>query len=345
MKGFIRILEAILASLILISSLSYFFATPSKTKWDVALLQANVEDTLLVLDKSNLQDLIIANNKTEISNRIRLLLPDTIDFSVLVSGMPNPEIFIGCNCSNQEITSLKQILGLDSNDMIRLKERSITVKVKNESIDNIDKRTDILFLFDYEDLTPNRPYINDFLVDGGTVFMLAQIGLNPIDTNLKEIFGLEAIEPSATKEGEFYDTQSPSNTSFRIFDYFVGVNGNVSQDFGNFELDKIDVDDKSIIVDRNLGSVSYAKVNYDISANGKGRAVWIGDYDYASNGASELNTNKLVTALVLWGSGEEYSFDPIARLVPDIFQEYSYVGVLRGFEPFEIRLKVWSVFY
>mgnify|MGYP001565566033 CR=1 FL=1 len=342
MKGFIRILESVIASLILLSSLSYFFTASPHSSWDTALLQTDVQDALAAMDRSVLQDNIIANNKAGMENGIRALLPDTVDFSTTIEGIPNPEIFVGCQCTGQEINDLKQILRLDASDMIRFKERNIAVKIKVESFESIDARTNILFLFGYEDLTPNRAFIDRFLARGGTIFMLARI--ENLDANLREIFGLEEALPSGSKTAEFYDTQSPANVSFRIFDYFVGVGGNASEGFGVFASEKIKVNDKSVAVDRNQRRVSYAKVNYNINA-GRGRAVWIGDYNFRSSIEPEVNTNKLVTALVLWGSGEEYSMDTVQKSVPEGFHEFRYTGVLGGSEPFEIRLKVWQVFY
>ena len=340
MKGFVRILEAIVASIILLSSLSYFFTISAQTNWNTALLQTNVEDTLATMDKTVLQDYIIENNKIAIENKLRSLLPDTVGFSTKLVGIPNPEIFIGCDCSDQEINDLKRILRLDPNDTIRFKERTITIKVKNESISSIDPRTNILFLFGYEDLTASRPFIDRFLERGGSTFMFAKI--DNLDANLKEIFGLEEVTLGIENAADFYDTLLPANISSKIFDYFIGVGGNVSLDFGFFEEDIIGVDDRSIVVDSRKTN-SYAKINYNI--NGKGRAIWLGNYDYMNAAEPELNTNKLLTALVLWGSGEEYSLDPIPKNVAKNFHEFGYIGVLNGFEPFEIRLKVWRIFY
>ena len=263
MKGFVRILEAVIASLILLSSLSYFFTISAPTDWDVVLLQADVEDALTSMDKTFLQDYITANNKTAIENMTRSLLPETVDFSSAIEGIPNADIFIGCNCSEQEISDLKQrILRLNAEDMIRFKNRNITIKVKNESINNIDPRTNILFLFGYEDLTPNRPFIDLFLARGGAMFMLARIDPQyPLDDDMVQIFGLEEVLPSGQKTARFYDVFSPANVSFRIFDYFIAVNGNISEVFGTFDEDKIKVDDRSIIVDTARGMISYAKVN------------------------------------------------------------------------------------
>ncbi len=349
MKGFVRILEAIIASMILLSSLSYFFTVSALTDWDTALLQADVEDTLISMDKTVLSEYIKSNDKTAVYNTLRTLLPDTVDFSVDIVGIPNAEIFIGCNCSEQEISDLKQkILKLNPDDIVYFKDRSITIKVKNESINNIDPRTNILFLFDYEDLTPNRPFIDPFLSRGGTIFMFGRINPNPVDINLREIFGLEEVLPGGPETAEFYDVLSPANVSFKIFDYFMGLDGKPDQRFGIFDGDKIKVDDRSVIVSSPLRGISYAKVNYNISANGKGRAVWIGNYDYAKTTDPldpEFNTSKLVTALVLWASGESYSLDPVPKALPDVFYEYKYLGVLNGSETFGIRLKAWRVFY
>ena len=46
MKGFIRILEAIISSLILIAVLPFFLVQPSESEWGNIALQTNALDTL-----------------------------------------------------------------------------------------------------------------------------------------------------------------------------------------------------------------------------------------------------------------------------------------------------------
>ena len=354
MKGFVRILEAIIASLILLSSLSYFFTISSSNDWNLALLQADVQDALVSMDKTVLQIYLKDNDKVAIESTLRSLLSDTVDFSTTVEGLPNADIFIGCNCTAQEVDDLKQdILRLNPDDTISFKDRNITIRVKNESINNIDPRTTILFLFNYEDLTPNRPFLDPFLARGGTVFMLAQLEGNTIDQTTKEIFGLEEQNPASSTLAIFYDTLSPENVSSTIFDYFLSIAGDPSEDFGRFSPDKIKADDRTVAVNKiplSLKRDSFAKVNYNITANGRGRAVWVGNYPYTTGLTDPVanNTNKLVTALVLWGSGESYILDPVKKVLPDTFYEYRYIGVLNrtnGTEPFAIKLKVWHIFY
>ncbi|MBI4163010.1 MAG: hypothetical protein HY513_04970 [Candidatus Aenigmarchaeota archaeon] len=60
MKGFIKIFEAIIASLILLVSLTFFFVPLTKpTSWDKTLLQLSVQDALGALSASgNLTDYV-----------------------------------------------------------------------------------------------------------------------------------------------------------------------------------------------------------------------------------------------------------------------------------------------
>ena len=215
MKGFIRILEAIIASLILLATISFFFSVPSETDWDVALLQTDIQDSLIVMDKRNLQNYIINNDKTSIRNELATLLPSTVDFSVILEGIPNPEIFISCACAD---TDLRTIIQVDVNDKIKFKNREITIRFKNEPIENIDPRADIFFIFGYQDLTLVRSSVDKFLDGGGTIFMLADLPAT-LDASTEEIFGLQTTTSSGTTTANFYDTTSASTISFKIFDY------------------------------------------------------------------------------------------------------------------------------
>ncbi len=349
MKGFVKILEAIVASVILLTSLSFFFTIASRSNWDDALLQTESQDIMASLDKSLLQGYIVANNKAAIENEIRNALPGTVGFSTTLEGVPNPEIFISCMCTEQEKLELEdKILRLDKTDptrpFVRFKQRDVVIKVKNETFDNIDPRTDIVFVLGYQDLTPYRGSIDKHLKNGGNIFMLGQVA--NVDLNVQEIFGLEdagSFSSSTPPGADFYDKGTAANTSFKIYNYFLGLGGNPTQQFGAFG-ERIKIDDMSIIT---VNGRSFAKVNYNITLGGKiirSRAAWIGNYNYFSASDNEYNTSRLTTALILWTSGEEYSLDPVPKNVADVFQEYKYVGVMTGNEPFVVKLKVWRVF-
>lgn len=103
---------------------------------------------------------------------------------------------------------------------------------------------------------------------------------------------------------------------------------------------RIDIDRKTIISDSNR-AFSFVKSNYYITPYGNGRSLWIANYDTA-----RTDINQLLKASVLWASGERFKMDQIYKdTASQSYFEYSYLGILDGFEPFKISLLAWNVFY
>ena len=129
MKGFIKTLEAIIASLIILASLTYFFSTPNRVSgWSNALLQTEVEDSLATLYKSGvLETLVKDNNTIELNSRLKQMVPDIVDFSIEIRGIPNPEIRIAVLGDSSDATNLKSILS----ESVMYKYRMINFYVKN----------------------------------------------------------------------------------------------------------------------------------------------------------------------------------------------------------------------
>jgi hypothetical protein len=272
------------------------------------------------------------------------MLPETSDFSVEVSGIPNPIIYIGCSshvdeCSYAEVEHLKGILyPLNFN----YENRDIEIRIKNESIANIglDPRTNIHFMFGYTDLKQYKGKLNDFIDNGGTVFMLSNITKNQVEDGImNETFGLKWNNVAASTTGNFYNP-NVGMISYRIRKYFFGIGGDADEfafTFNPATENQIAVDEKTIISDSNI--ISQVKVN-ELT---HGRIVWFADYNHADKGL-----NNLTKAVVLWASGENYRMDPDNKdaMVEKVknskipYTEASYLV-----PDYEVRLRSWNIFY
>ena len=86
MKGIIKILEAIIASIILITTISFFITVERTTRWDTALFQTKMQDTLSSLDRSGNLELYVKNyDKEGFENLIKNTTGRTTDFSLSIA--------------------------------------------------------------------------------------------------------------------------------------------------------------------------------------------------------------------------------------------------------------------
>ncbi|MBI2579475.1 MAG: hypothetical protein HYW27_01075 [Candidatus Aenigmarchaeota archaeon] len=339
MKGFIRILESIIASVVILSALTFFFAPSVKSLgWEESNLHLEVYDTLESLYKSgSLAEYVRNNDASGLNSELSSIIKKNIDFSVSVSGIPDNDILIGCVCTDGEKDSLENIM---SPREFGYHGRGIRIGVeKTEILQNtilIRRETDVLFFFGYNNLSQYKTQIDKFLAGGGGVFMLADITEDQTET-IKSIFGIE-WEPGGAPSGNgvFYGNDFPANISFKVYKYFSNMSGDESG-LGKFNkgpsVNRIGVDDDTIIIDRN-GMFSLAKGR---KTGPKGRTVWMADYDRI-----EGNTSILIKSAVMWSGGEFYRLDPTRKNIP---QSTGRAGILvYDMDPYEIGIDYWKIF-
>ncbi|MEM7819569.1 MAG: hypothetical protein QXD48_01950 [Candidatus Aenigmatarchaeota archaeon] len=337
MKGFIRILEAIIASIIILASLTYFFKLDViESEWSDANILIQSKDVIASLYKNNtLISLIKDNNKDGLNNELTKIFLRTVDFSITIKGIPNPEIFIGCNCTNDEINRLKSILNPLN---FTYKNKKINILIQNESIENIHEETNILFIFGYKNMTPYKTKLYDFLNRGGAIFVFADLTKNQVNDGIfNETFGLSWNDSlSTSSSGIFYDTMDPDKPSYNIAKYFVNISGMSDNTiFSNFNnMNKISIDNRTIIISSNLKS-SLVKINKNI-IKGNGRTVWFSNY--INNEA----INNLTKATIMWASGENYKMDLYKKILPSKYEKISYI--LFDEDVYELILTVWTIY-
>ena len=231
MKGFIRILEALVASIILLSSLSYFFKVrTSETGWDYALLEMRARDALAVLHTSGLlENFIRFNNVTGLEQTLSKLLPESVMFSTEIEGLPKPMIRIGCNCSDEEIEELKTMLHINlSNDkIITFNSRNITfgyVKINLSDLRKKASEIDVLLFFGYRNLSPYRSSVENFLKQDKGIFAIADLN----DTHLQDsyfasLFNLSSSPGNPAAENRFAYIDDVKKVSYHISRLFTSM--------------------------------------------------------------------------------------------------------------------------
>ena len=322
MKGFIKILESIIASTILISSMSIFFTHQAeKSNWDNALLQLTIEDSFVSLTKTNkLNNLIIENNKTELNEILKSLLSKNIDFSVVIEGIPNSEIKLGCFCSQIDFESLNSSL-----EPFNFSYKNRIINISLQKIDNNFNEVDIIVFFSFDDINNNQKKITDFIKNKGRILLIDEVVESDVTNFIENHFGIFWCETCSNQSpAKFYNQDEIDKPSFKILKYYSDIsNANTEFHFSNSH--KIKLDKNTIL---NSSNNSFVKV-YENET----RTSW----------SAPTTHNNLIKSIIMWLS-EDYRFNPDYKKEPSFGKTkiYEYFGVLNGFEPFKIKLIVWS---
>ncbi|MDI6721617.1 MAG: hypothetical protein QMD85_04455 [Candidatus Aenigmarchaeota archaeon] len=343
MKGFIRILESIAASVILLSSISFFFSSPAKGfGWDDTNAYLEIHDSLESVYKSDRLAEYVKNNDAQgLNMELSSLIEKNIDFSASINGIPNNRIFISCLCTEEEKTRLDGMMTPS-----RFEYHGRIIEISAERVDAagnsivMREETDILFLLHYEDLSLYKSQLNNFLSNGGSIFMIADLShAQAEDGFMNETFGLmwnNKATPSGN--GRFYGEGQPANISFKISKYYSNLT-DAPAAFTGFNkggnINKIEVENGTIVIDNNK-KASLAKGRKNIIL-GNGRAMWAADYNDRGD-----NINTLMKAAVMWASGESYRMDPVAKKIPQVNNAAGLIVYDK--DPYEFRLNYWNIF-
>lgn len=242
-KGFIKMLEVIIACIIMVSSLSYFFSVQVRTsEWPSAFLSNMGKDAMIVMDSSGtLRNLVTKNNFTEsqmgLEYYIKKMLPQTVMFSVEMEDIPRPNITIGCNCTASELQRLKDILGISygSSDVIKYRGREIYITIVTldppgtpQGIKEFIERTeypmpDIIVFFTYTDMRPISSLVDNYFEKRKSMIFISDASQTNFDSYFNEIFGFSWRGGTPWSGSSFRDLSSRRNLSRVMSYYFSGT--------------------------------------------------------------------------------------------------------------------------
>jgi hypothetical protein len=165
MKGFIKILESVLASTIIIAMMTFFAIPHAVSNWDYSLLQIRAQDSLASLYKSgSLDSFVFSNNVTGLNEKLDGMLPETSGYSAIISGIPNPVIYI--------VSDDKDTLDDELNNFsVIYKNRTIELRTEAVNWSNMEPKTNVIFLFNESEIYDNQAFLEDMIEDGKTVFL------------------------------------------------------------------------------------------------------------------------------------------------------------------------------
>jgi len=222
-KGFIQMIEAILASIILFGSVSYFFMTTrDRSEWELVSLRTEASDALTVLEKNGELATYIKNMDANMTDsRLTELMRKSIGFSLSVTGMPKPVVYIGCLCSPGETDELAERLmpGSAINETFNFGIRKMDIRIENVTTSSDVELMDALVVMDKNKFIGNLSYIQGLLDDGKKVVLISDLSQADI-TTLQSIFDLSSSTGSCTDQS-FYNRTNLDMIAYKVSKYFV----------------------------------------------------------------------------------------------------------------------------
>ncbi|KHO47575.1 MAG: hypothetical protein QT00_C0002G0229 [archaeon GW2011_AR5] len=355
MKGFAKIFEAIVASIILLASLTFFF-TPNvqKSEWDSTSLQIMAEDALeSAYLNGTLARFVKTDNTTQLNAFFSEMLPKTVDFSIEVRGIPGKTINIACiGCSQTNLDDLSAIIA-NKDFTYKKKNTSINIQTLDLATQDVPEGAGILFFFDKSKIAVHQTKINDFLDTGGGVFLLSSLDSTDVgNTPIGNTFGLTWSGGTSNLQGRFEDVDGGIFNSNKPSHFIARYYANIS----TRHLPNVQTDPFSVFVSTGIGyqadgkdivktpdSRSYVRSNQI----GRGRTIWLNDYNRVDHTCASCgptrDTDNLTKAGIMWVSGERSKLDMIEK-TPAPVNFKSSIFVFDG-DVYIVDLTIWRIFF
>ncbi|MBI4019594.1 MAG: hypothetical protein HY364_05065 [Candidatus Aenigmarchaeota archaeon] len=354
MKGFVRILEALISSIILFTSLTYFFTTYDYSFWNSASLRTLVQDTVSALYiGGTVNESFYSGDPAAVKTALDRIMPSTTDYSAEISGAPPPEIKIHCVCTIAEADIIRTRLGLIGT-FFAYNERVISIIMSADpDIGNVDRAADIILFLRTSDLSGQQQRLDNWIIQGRNVMLLADIQQahfndETIGPALTDVFGLQWTGSAGGSPGTFTQSDDIRKIPYKIAKYFTASSAYQSSENFNFNpsagANQISAGEGSVI---NSGSVSFVK-----GREAGGRALWFAAYDGEAfilndDGSVTIRNddiNKLLRAAIIWESGERYVISERDLPSRQPYMRYDFPGAV-GSDPYKITILIWKTFY
>src|SRR3989338_2390507 len=279
MKGFAKIFEAIIASIIVLASLTFFFVPATGvSRWDSTSLQVTADDVLqAVYLNGSLDRFVKTDNRTQLNSEVSGMLPKNVDFSIEVSGIPNDIIYVSCvDCpSSDELVAMLSPLNF------QYKNRNISMRIDPLTLSStsIPSETNILFFLDKQGIIDYHAKIDVFLNNGGSIFLLSDLTQSDVQGVIGNIFNLSWTGNTA-QSAHFEDVFNPNKTSHYAARYYANLTNRTLESTAsvNFPVDAsgfhqngvlANSDEKNIVVTNDQRA--YARSNFTALNNKSNR--------------------------------------------------------------------------
>lgn len=370
MKGFVKILETVIACVILLTSLAFFFTIGYKPDyWTENLIQQRSMD-LLVTAENEIGSTIKLfhsdpNKVSQLNINIRNNLPSNVEYNLIVEGVPKPKISVACiSCSD----AIENMLAGNQGEKLMYKGRQIIISVDSASVSDDLMRYDVILYSNVADFSAD-PKVIEYLSKGKNVMLLGDItgdDMSDKDTRdkIEDVFSAyyKGTETS-TEQARFHNAESNYN-SFMIDSYVKSAftekpdpadplktlkgrcNSPVFGFNGGLSVNPVGISENSTLI-TNDGKFS----RMTISERYGGMGLWLA---MPSNIDDECS-KKISQASVMWLSSQGFYMKDanfIAASPPEgvSLQSVSYPimftnGNIENAEFANIRLVIWRVFF
>jgi hypothetical protein len=227
MRGVVSIVELVIAGIFLLTMFSVLFPRFTyEHRWEEAMLLLRARDIILTLDRyGKLYEYSFDHEK--LSN----FLVDIFPKEELVKwgetrGTFKSEIIVACNCTEDEITLLRNYTG-----SVKINDRVVIVNYVKSELKDITK-SDILLIWGYKNLTPYYTSIKRYLKGGsGIIEVMDFKGTDPEgkvndDIVQTEIFGLVYRDRDNDNVTEIIFRKTPETARdlmYPIWKYFYHI--------------------------------------------------------------------------------------------------------------------------
>lgn len=217
-RGFIKIIEAILAAFLLFFILVFISSVEEKKEdYELSLLAMIGRDALASLDRVGiLRNLISKNDVNGLRSEISRVIPSNARVDIEILYLEKNVIKIGCNCSYEERERFKRMLSISylQDASFYFRGRNIRFEIiENSSLDKM-RDANIIVFFGCRNLSNYYNYLNEgksFLMISNVACENNLFNLTPkLGSGNRFVINLNSLEPF--RIGEYF-----VDTSIRVY--------------------------------------------------------------------------------------------------------------------------------
>jgi len=242
MKGFVKTIEVVIASVILLIVINQFIIRVQHEPWSKLFIQRSLEDFLCV-EENKINNYVMNNDYESFHKDLEYWMNGPYDFSIKIKDLPKPIVKVACICDSEDEEKLKSMLEpMEFNYNGRYTNIRL---IRNDSINNINfnENPDIFVYFDKSKFKNDIDSITKKLNRGKGVLLISNLTNESItDPNFSNIFGFSVGSGSSSGNSEFYSISKPNLVSYRISKIFtktpfrIYTSGGDSEQTGNIIL-------------------------------------------------------------------------------------------------------------
>ncbi len=243
MKGFIKTIEVVIASIIVLIVMSQFFFNVEREPWGKIFLKTSLEDAIISLHKTGeLEKYVTRNDYNSFHKKLEFMMGGPYSFSIVVRDVPKPIIKVGCVCNDEELNILKSRL-----KPVEFEYSGRPTEIRINKTEIYSNEPDVFFYFNKTKFKEDKSLIKSKLTRGKGVILMSDLSESDMN-DLSDIFG---FSPKQTTKTNSNFSKAPETISFHISKIFTKVpfrvytSGSTTEQFGYIQLREQDYEIKT----------------------------------------------------------------------------------------------------